>query len=222
MVLIAGASAITDRHDVLPAGIVAAGGIVEHFGMPVDPGNLLLLARLDGRVGPGPARLLPLAQAQRPRLGAAAIGGRASRHRPRHHGHGRRRPAERDSLAPATAGGQYPTGTGRPPPSSWPAASRAAWAARTSCCSRWRASPWSAMSSRLPWPRGPIRSSSWWATSSMRSAKPCAASRCASPHNPEFAEGLSTSLRAGLAALPAEASGAVVCLGDMPRRQRAR
>ena len=49
MILIAGASAITDRHDVLPAGIEAAGGTLEHFGMPVDPGNLLLLARLDGR-----------------------------------------------------------------------------------------------------------------------------------------------------------------------------
>jgi molybdenum cofactor cytidylyltransferase len=46
IVLIAGASAITDRRDVLPAGIIAAGGAVEHFGMPVDPGNLLLLARL--------------------------------------------------------------------------------------------------------------------------------------------------------------------------------
>jgi molybdenum cofactor cytidylyltransferase len=44
LLLIAGASAITDRRDVLPAGIEAAGGRVEHFGMPVDPGNLLLLA----------------------------------------------------------------------------------------------------------------------------------------------------------------------------------
>ena len=35
-------------------------------------------------------------------------------------------------------------------------------------------------------------------------------------HNPDFAEGLSTSLRAGLAALGAEVAGAVVLLGDMP------
>jgi molybdenum cofactor cytidylyltransferase len=35
-------------------------------------------------------------------------------------------------------------------------------------------------------------------------------------HNPDFAEGLSTSLKAGLAAVPAEVDGAVVCLGDMP------
>ncbi|MFN4014425.1 MAG: NTP transferase domain-containing protein [Reyranella sp.] len=47
--LIAGASAIVDRHDVVPAGIEAAGGKVIHFGMPVDPGNLLLTAELDGK-----------------------------------------------------------------------------------------------------------------------------------------------------------------------------
>ena len=35
--------------------------------------------------------------------------------------------------------------------------------------------------------------------------------------NPDFAEGLSTSLRAGLAALPPASSAAVVLLGDMPR-----
>lgn len=46
LLLIAGASAITDRSDVLPAAIEAAGGEIVHFGMPVDPGNLLLLARL--------------------------------------------------------------------------------------------------------------------------------------------------------------------------------
>jgi molybdenum cofactor cytidylyltransferase len=46
MVLIAGASAISDRRDVLPASITRAGGTVDHFGMPVDPGNLMLLARI--------------------------------------------------------------------------------------------------------------------------------------------------------------------------------
>jgi molybdenum cofactor cytidylyltransferase len=47
--LVAGASAIVDRHDVVPAGIEQAGGNVIHFGMPVDPGNLLLTAELDGK-----------------------------------------------------------------------------------------------------------------------------------------------------------------------------
>ncbi len=36
-------------------------------------------------------------------------------------------------------------------------------------------------------------------------------------HNPDYDAGLSTSLAAGLAALPGDVDGAVVCLGDMPR-----
>ena len=46
-ILIFGASATVDRRDVVPAGIEKAGGAVLHFGMPVDPGNLMLLARHD-------------------------------------------------------------------------------------------------------------------------------------------------------------------------------
>jgi molybdenum cofactor cytidylyltransferase len=58
-ILIFGASAITDRRDVVPAAIEAAGGTIDAFGMPVDPGNLLLTATLNGAtiVGlPGCAR----------------------------------------------------------------------------------------------------------------------------------------------------------------------
>ncbi len=57
--IVFGASAITDRRDVIPAALEAAGGTVVHLGMPVDPGNLLMLGELDGRpvVGaPGCAR----------------------------------------------------------------------------------------------------------------------------------------------------------------------
>lgn len=50
LVLVFGASAVTDANDVIPAAIRAAGGVVEHVGMPVDPGNLLVL----GRVGAVP------------------------------------------------------------------------------------------------------------------------------------------------------------------------
>ncbi len=46
LVLVYGASAITDRRDVVPAAIEAAGGSVDHLGMPVDPGNLLLVGRV--------------------------------------------------------------------------------------------------------------------------------------------------------------------------------
>jgi molybdenum cofactor cytidylyltransferase len=44
-VLLFGASAIVDRGDVLPAALTSAGGEVTHLGMPVDPGNLLMLGR---------------------------------------------------------------------------------------------------------------------------------------------------------------------------------
>jgi molybdenum cofactor cytidylyltransferase len=57
--VIFGASAITDRRDVIPCAIEASGGRIEHFGMPVDPGNLLLLAERAGKpiIGaPGCAR----------------------------------------------------------------------------------------------------------------------------------------------------------------------
>jgi molybdenum cofactor cytidylyltransferase len=63
LVLICGAGSTSDRGDVVPAAIVAAGGAVECFGMPVDPGNLLTL----GSVGdvavvgmPGCARSIQL------------------------------------------------------------------------------------------------------------------------------------------------------------------
>lgn len=46
LIVVFGASAIADRRDVIPAAIEAAGGMVEHFGMPVDPGNLLLVGRI--------------------------------------------------------------------------------------------------------------------------------------------------------------------------------
>ncbi|MEM1267715.1 MAG: molybdopterin-binding/glycosyltransferase family 2 protein [Pseudomonadota bacterium] len=57
--LILGASATSDAADVCPAAVIAAGGRLERFGMPVDPGNLLFLGEVDGAhvVGlPGCAR----------------------------------------------------------------------------------------------------------------------------------------------------------------------
>jgi molybdenum cofactor cytidylyltransferase len=46
MILLAGETAIVDRHDIAPRAIERAGGEVVAFGAPVDPGNLLLLAYL--------------------------------------------------------------------------------------------------------------------------------------------------------------------------------
>ncbi len=59
LVVVFGASAICDAQDVIPAAIRAAGGVVERVGMPVDPGNLLVLGQV-GRThvigAPGCAR----------------------------------------------------------------------------------------------------------------------------------------------------------------------
>jgi molybdenum cofactor cytidylyltransferase len=59
LIVVFGASAIADRRDVIPSAIEMAGGRVEHFGMPVDPGNLLLLGSVAGKPvmgAPGCAR----------------------------------------------------------------------------------------------------------------------------------------------------------------------
>ncbi|HLG84883.1 MAG TPA: molybdopterin-binding/glycosyltransferase family 2 protein [Bradyrhizobium sp.] len=48
LVIVFGASAIADRRDVIPAAITGIGGAIEHFGMPVDPGNLLLVGSAAG------------------------------------------------------------------------------------------------------------------------------------------------------------------------------
>jgi molybdenum cofactor cytidylyltransferase len=47
LVIVFGASAITDRRDVIPAALEAAGGRIEQLGMPVDPGNLLLIGEIE-------------------------------------------------------------------------------------------------------------------------------------------------------------------------------
>jgi molybdenum cofactor cytidylyltransferase len=48
LVIVFGASAIADRRDVIPAAITDIGGAIEHFGMPVDPGNLMLIGSAHG------------------------------------------------------------------------------------------------------------------------------------------------------------------------------
>jgi molybdopterin biosynthesis enzyme len=46
VLIIAGETSIMDRDDVTPQAIVLAGGQIEHYGAPVEPGNLLLLGYL--------------------------------------------------------------------------------------------------------------------------------------------------------------------------------
>jgi molybdenum cofactor cytidylyltransferase len=44
MILIAGETSIMDVDDITPRAIKAIGGEIVHYGMPVEPGNLMLLA----------------------------------------------------------------------------------------------------------------------------------------------------------------------------------
>lgn len=59
MVIVFGASALCDFDDVIPMAIRKAGGEVQRAGMPVDPGNLMVLGRIGGTTvigAPGCAR----------------------------------------------------------------------------------------------------------------------------------------------------------------------
>jgi molybdenum cofactor cytidylyltransferase len=57
LLIVAGETSVVDHDDVTPRGIRLAGGRIEHYGAPVEPGNLLLLAYLD----PRPPAAAPLA-----------------------------------------------------------------------------------------------------------------------------------------------------------------
>jgi len=48
LIVVAGETAIMDLGDLIPRGIRRAGGRIEHLGLAMDPGHLLLLAYLDG------------------------------------------------------------------------------------------------------------------------------------------------------------------------------
>ncbi|MGE0725289.1 MAG: NTP transferase domain-containing protein, partial [Alphaproteobacteria bacterium] len=219
LVLIAGASAIVDRRDVLPEGIVAAGGTVDHFGMPVDPGNLLLL----GRIGATPVLGLP-GCARSPKLNgfdwvlqrlAAGI------------------PVSRADVMRMGAGGLLAEIPTRPQPRAedgTPAAPRAPRIAALVLAAG-RSSRMGANKMIQPVDGAPMVRRTVEAVAASK-AKPLVVVTGHQPeavaaalsghsativHNPAFAEGLSTSLRAGIAALASDVDGVLVCLGDMPR-----
>jgi molybdenum cofactor cytidylyltransferase len=48
MIVVGGETAIMDVNDLVPRGITLAGGWVEHLGLAMDPGHLLLLGYLGG------------------------------------------------------------------------------------------------------------------------------------------------------------------------------
>ncbi len=223
MLLVAGASAVVDRRDVGPAGIVAAGGEILHFGMPVDPGNLLCLGRVGPREEGVPAMVLP-GCARSPKLNgfdwvlqrlfaglpvgprevmAMGVGGLLKeielRPLPREKATGaprRRRQVAAVLLAAGRSTRMAPRNkllvedaSGRP---------MVARAADALLASRAR----------------PVIVVTGHDEARVRAA--LAGRDLRFVRAEDHAEGLSASLRAGLAAVPPEAEGAVVALGDMP------
>ena len=219
IVLIAGASAIVDRRDVVPAGIVAAGGELLHLGMPVDPGNLLLLARCRERpvLGlPGCARS-PVLNGLDLVLERLAAGLDV---------------APRDIMAMGVGGllketaarSQPRRGSREPAPARAPRVSALVLAAGRST----RMGPVNKLLAPFGG-RAMVRAVvDELAGSSVRPVvvvtgheaerveEALAGAGAHLVHNPGYRQGLSGSIRAGLAALPESAEAAVICLGDMP------
>jgi len=230
LVLIFGASATIDRRDVVPAGIVRAGGGIDRFGMPVDPGNLLLLAH-HGEVSilslPGSARSprlngfdhvlqrllagVPVSASDISRMG---VGGllkeMPGRPQPRE-----RRPraeVEQDRASAATAD------AGAHVAALVLAAGQSRRMGRTNkLLAKIDGVPMVArvVDSVLATRARPIVVVTGHEASRVRRA--LASRDVTFVHNADYDTGLSTSLVRGLAALGEGVEGALVCLGDMPR-----
>ena len=223
MVLMVGASAITDRRDVLPEAIELAGGAIEHFGMPVDPGNLMLLGAIDKVpvLGlPGCARSpklngfdwvlqrlaadVPVTRAD---IMAMGMGGLLteipSRPLPRAQASADS-PAVTAPRAPAIAAIVLSAGQSR------------RMGARNKLLAEIDGTPMvlRAVDAALASQAGPVIVVTGHEHDEVEAA--LAGRDVVFAHNPDFAEGISTSLKAGLDAVPDGADGAVICLGDMP------
>lgn len=222
ILLVAGASAVVDRRDVGPAGIVAAGGEIVHFGMPVDPGNLICL----GRIGERPALVLP-GCARSPRLnGIDWVLGRLFA--------GLR--VDGEAIAGMGVGGLLKDAGPRPLPRA-----KAPGAAHRIAAVVLAAGRSSRMGPRhkllAPGPDGramvarvvdhllaaglrPVVVVTGHRAAEVRAClgdRPAAADGAVRViEAPDWAEGLAASLRAGIAALPATAEAALVALADMP------
>lgn len=218
LVFVFGAAATTDRRDAVPAGIVAAGGALEHFGMPVDPGNLLLLAK----AGVTPVIGLP-GCARSPKVnGFDWVLQRLCADVPVTPG---------DIMAMGVGGllkeiptRPQPRDVGAAKPQRAPKISALVLAAG-------RSSRMGAQNKLLmPLHGAPmiVRTIDAIAASGVREVvvvlghdadavgNALTGREVTFIGNPLFAEGMSTSLKAGLGGIQADADGVLVCLGDMP------
>ena len=217
LVLVFGASAIVDRGDVIPAAIEAAGGVVRHFGMPVDPGNLLLIGEREGIpvIGaPGCARspkengfdwvlqrLLARIPVTPEDVTGMGVGGLLmeieSRPQPR-------AGQEVETQTPTVAAILLAAGQSR----------RMGEANKLTEEIGGRPMVRIAAEAILGSAARPVVVVTGHQPDEIRMA--LADLDVTFAHNPDYAEGLSTSLKTGIATLPDDVDGAVVCLGDMP------
>ena len=216
LVIVFGASAIADRRDVIPTAVEAVGGRIEHFGMPVDPGNLMLVGSVRNRPilgAPGCARspkengfdwilmrLLAGLRVGREDITGLGVGGLLMEIITR--------PQPRDE--PVTSGKRIAAvilAAGRSTRMGGSNKLTAEIAGKPLV----RIAAEQALASRAD----PVIVVTGHQRESVAPALAGLDVRLV--HNPDFAEGLGTSLKAGIAAVPAEADGAVVCLGDMPQ-----
>jgi molybdenum cofactor cytidylyltransferase len=222
LVVVFGASAITDRADVIPAAIERAGGRIEHFGMPVDPGNLLLVGALGGRPvlgAPGCARSpkengfdwvlarlladVPVTRADIQRMG---VGGLlmeiVSRPQPREADAPAPRPA---TLAPAPIE-VIVLAAGR--------STRMGGPNKLLAEHQGRPLVRHAVERAVAADVGPVIVVTGHQGEAVRAA--LAGLDVDFVENPDYADGLSTSLKTGLAAVASDAGAALIVLGDMP------
>lgn len=216
--LVVGASATTDRRDVVPAAIVAAGGTVTQFGMPVDPGNLLVLGRIGARpvIGlPGCARspkhngfdivlrrLLAGVAVDARDIRAFGVGGLlgeiGGRPQPRD---GRASAPQAPRLAAIVLAAGSSTRMGRDNKLALP------WAGRAMVCH-----PIDAAITAGFDPVVVVTGHESERIEALIGDRPVAI-----VHNPRYASGMASSLRAGLRALPQGVDGVAILLGDMPQ-----
>jgi molybdenum cofactor cytidylyltransferase len=216
LVLIFGASAIADRRDAIPSAIEASGGRIEHFGMPVDPGNLMLIGEVGGTPvlgAPGCARspkengfdwvlsrLLAGIPVTRAEIAGMGVGGLlmeiVTRPQPREEISAE---AAKRVAAMVLAAGQSSRMRG---PNKLLAEVRGKPLVR------------SAVEAALASKASQVIVVTGHDENAVRDALKGLDVRFV--RNERHAEGLSASLQAGIRALDASVAGAVVCLGDMP------
>ena len=217
LVIVFGASAIADRRDVIPSAIEAVGGEIEHFGMPVDPGNLMLIGKARGQPvlgAPGCARSpkengfdwilmrllagLPVTRADVTGMGVGGLLMEIVT-----------RPQPREEHAPQT---------GRRVAALVLAAGRST---RMGAVNKMLAEIGGKPLVRIAAEQAVASHAQPVIVVTGHEREKVEAALKGLPvrfvHNPDYVEGLGTSLRAGIAAVPEETDAAIVCLGDMPQ-----